>query len=59
MPNRWNLIPAFYGVAILIGFLISNAVGVIVLIGGAALSGLAWSATRRRSSRGGVRRPPA
>jgi hypothetical protein len=58
MPNRWNLIPAFYGVAILIGFLISNAVGVVVLIGGAALSGLAWSATRR-TSRGGVRRPPA
>jgi hypothetical protein len=38
-----NIIPPVYGVLVIVGFLISATVGLIVLLGGAMLSGLLWS----------------
>ena len=42
-----NLLPPLYALLILVGFLISSDVGVIVLIVGAVVSGLLWTALSR------------
>jgi hypothetical protein len=53
-----NALPPLYGLLVLVEFLISAAVGLVVLIAGAVVMGVLWSALSGPRERGAARAVP-